>query len=68
MNQIIPENLPPDLISFAESYLKGYGVTLHDVIWKPLTGEDRTAPSIVSLTLKALLSWRSMKIPLLLQE
>ena len=38
MNKSIQENLPNDLISFAESCLKGYGVTVGEVIWKPLTG------------------------------
>jgi aminoglycoside/choline kinase family phosphotransferase len=44
MNKSIHKNLPHDLISFAESYLNGYGVTLSEVIWKPLTGggSDRT--------------------------
>ena len=44
MTKPIFENLPPDLLSFAERYLKGQGVPLSDVIWKPLTGggSDRT--------------------------
>jgi aminoglycoside/choline kinase family phosphotransferase len=44
MNRSLHKNLPRDLISFAESYLKGCGVTLSDVIWNPLTGggSDRT--------------------------
>ena len=33
-----PENLPHDLLSFAETYLKGYGITFSDVTWKPLAG------------------------------
>ena len=44
MNKSIQKNLPHDLISFAESYLNGYGVTSGEVTWKPLTGggSDRT--------------------------
>jgi len=44
MNKRTSENLSRDLISFAENYLKGCGITLRDVIWKPLTGggSDRT--------------------------
>lgn len=44
MNKRIQETLPHDLISFAESCLKGYGVTWGEVIWRPLTGggSDRT--------------------------
>lgn len=44
MNKSIQKNLPHDLVSFAESYLNGYGVTSGEVTWKPLTGggSDRT--------------------------
>jgi aminoglycoside/choline kinase family phosphotransferase len=44
MTKHILENLPHDLISFAEEYLKSYGVTSSTVVWKPLTrgGSDRT--------------------------
>ena len=44
MTKPIFETIPPDFLSFVESYLKGQRVPLRDVTWKPLTGggSDRT--------------------------